>query len=274
MFCLERKSTLMHARTHGENLLYELAQTLAAGNDHSTAIALRKLVQAGHTTLQQVDGVSDWILLSIPGIGVKRLGAVRRLTRSDWQPPSRHAVQAAQWYLSAAQFALRYWLPDTLASFIQGSAPAAATQGPVEKRLALDVFLQATNRAQSYCPPQELIEMLQLARNGHRPSRAHQDPELHHDSGVQVELIPDEQQRESGPETPRTETGRDDAAPESDRYAYSPRKRREIVQHYRAVRDTGLIENKDRWAHSNHNITGRTLLNYEREFPEAEQKAS
>ncbi len=272
MFCLERESKLMRARTHGENLLYELAQTLAAGNDHSTAIALRKLVQAGYTTLQQVDGVSDWALLALPGLGVKRLGAVRRLTRPDWQPPSRHAIQAANWYLSAAQFALRYWPPDTLASFIRGSAPAVATQGPVEKRLALDVFSQATNKALSYCPPQELVEMLRLARNGHHPGRAHQDPELHHDSRVQVELIPDEQQRESGPETSRTEPGRDDAAAESDRYAYSPRKRREIVQHYRAVRDSGLIENKDRWAHSNYNITGRTLLNYEREFPEEEQR--
>ena len=272
MFRLERESKLMRACTHGENLLYELAQTLAAGNDHSTAIALRKLVQAGYTTLQQVDGVSDWALLALHGLGVKRLGAVRRLTRPDWQPPSQHAIQAANWYLSAAQFALRYWPPDTLASFIRGSAPAIATQEPIEKRLALDVFSQATSKALSHCPPQELVEMLRRARNGHRPGRAHQDPELHHDSRVQVELIPDEQQRESGPETSRTETGRDDATAESDRFAYSPPKRREIVQHYRAVRDSGLIENKDRWAHSNYNITGRTLLNYEREFPEEEQR--
>ena len=85
-------------------------------------------------------------------------------------------------------------------------------------------------------------------------------------------MMPDEQQGESGPETSRAEPGQDDAAVESDRYAYSPRKRREIVQHYRAVRDSGLIENKDRWAQSNYNITGRTLLNYEREFPEEEQR--
>ena len=269
---MERKSTLMRAHTHGKNLLYELAQTLAAGNDHSTAIALRKLVQAGYTTLQQVDGVPDWILLSIPGIGVKRLGAVRRLTSPDWQPPSPRSIQAANWYLSAARFALHYWLPDTLASFIRGSAPAVASQGRGEKRLALDVFLQATSRAQSYCPPQELIEMLRLARNGHHPGCAGQDPELHHGSAARVEPSPDEQQRESGTEASRAELDWDDAAAESDRYAYSPRKRREIVQHYRAVRDSGLIENKDRWAHSNYNITGRTLLNYEREFPEEEPK--
>ena len=201
---------------------------------------------------------------------MKRLGAIRRLTSSDWQPPSRHAIQAANWYLSAARFALHYWLPDTLASFIRGSAPAVANHGRGEKRLALDVFLQATNRAQSYCPSQELIEMLRLARNGHHPGCAGQDLELHHDSGVEVEPSPDEQQRESGPETSRAEPGWDDTAAESDRYAYSPRKRREIVQHYRAVRECGLIENKDRWAHSNYNITGRTLLNYEREFPEPE----
>jgi hypothetical protein len=179
-------------------------------------------------------------------------------------------MQAANWYLSAAQFALRYWSSDTLASFIHGPAPAVATQGRGERRLALDVFLQATSRAQGYCPPQELVEMLRLASNGHHPGCASQDPDLDHDSGVHVEPRADEQQRESGTETSRAELGWDNTAAESDRYAYSPRQRREIVQHYRAVRASGLIENKDRWAHSNYNITGRTLLNYEREFPEAE----
>ena len=85
--------------------------------------------------------------------------------------------------------------------------------------------------------------------------------------------MPDEQQGGSGPEKSRAES-RQEATVESDRYAYSPRKRREIVQHYRAVRHSGLIENKDHWAHSNYHISGRTLLNYEREFPEEEQKIS
>jgi hypothetical protein len=161
-----------------------------------------------------------------------------------------------------------------LASFIRGSAPVVVTKGRGEKRLALDLFLQAATRAASHCPPQELIEMLRLARNGHHTGCTGQDPELHHDSRVQVVPSPDKQHRESGTETSRAELDWNDAAAESDRYAYSPHKRREIVQHYRAVRDSGLIENKDRWAHSNYNITGRTLLNYEREFPEVEQKAS
>ena len=259
----------MHAK---ENVLYELAQAMATNDGHSAAVALRKLAQAGYGSLDEVDSASDWTLLSIPGLGVGRMGAVRRLTRSDWQPPSPQAVKAVSRFVSAAQVALRFWPLEALASLIRGSAPAVATQGPIEERLALDVFSQATNKALSYCPPQELVEMLRLPRNGHHPGRAHQDSELHHDSRLQAELIPDEQQRESGPETSRAEPGRDDAAADSDRYAYSPRKRREIVQHYRAVRDSGLIENKDRWAHSNYNIAGRTLLNYEREFPEEEQR--
>ena len=41
----------MSYHCRNDNLLYELAKTLAAGSDHSTAIALRKLAQAGYTSL-------------------------------------------------------------------------------------------------------------------------------------------------------------------------------------------------------------------------------
>ena len=40
----------------------------------------------------------------------------------------------------------------------------------------------------------------------------------------------------------------------------------EIVCHFRAARDKGEIHNKEAWARTNHNISGRTLFNYEREL--------
>ena len=259
----------MHAK---ENVLYELAQAMATNDGHSAAVALRKLAQAGYGSLDEVDSASDWTLLSIPGLGVGRMGAVRRLTRSDWQPPSPQAVKAVSRFVSAAQVALRFWPLEALASLIRGPAPAKVTGGPVERRLALDIYSQAVHRALSYCPSQELIQILRLARNGRHRRSVRQGPELDSGTEGQVEGIPSEQWGESGMETSRTEPSQDDMPAESDRYAYSPRKRWKIVQHYRAVRDRGLIENKDRWAQSNYNITGRTLLNYEREFPEEEQR--
>jgi hypothetical protein len=255
-----------------ENVLYELAQAMATTDGHSAAVALRKLAQAGYSSLDEVDSASDWTLLSIPGLGVGRLGAVRRLTRLDWQPPSPQAVKAVSRFVSTAQVARRFWPPETLMALIQGSAPVKVAGGPVERRLALDVFYQAVRRALSYCAPQELIQILRPTGNGSRPGCVCQDPELRSGREVQIEGIAREPQSELGTETPGPEPRQDDPLAESDRYAYSPRKRRKIVEHYRAVRDRGLIENKDRWAQSNYNITGRTLLNYEREFPEEEER--
>jgi hypothetical protein len=55
---------------------------------------------------------------------------------------------------------------------------------------------------------------------------------------------------------------------DSGHYHHSPDGRREIVRKYREGRRKGEILNKDAWAKQNHMITGKTLLNYEREFPE------
>lgn len=55
----------------------------------------------------------------------------------------------------------------------------------------------------------------------------------------------------------------------SDHYTYpDPDKRRAIVSHYRRDKAMGSVANKDAWAQVNYMISGRTLLNYEREFPE------
>ena len=88
------------------NVLYELAQAMAT-NDGQSAVALRKLAQAGYRSLNEVDSASDWMLLSLAGLGVGRLGAVRRMTRLDWPPPSPQAVQAVNRFVSAARPALR-----------------------------------------------------------------------------------------------------------------------------------------------------------------------
>jgi hypothetical protein len=262
----------MRARTQDENLLYDLAKTLAAGNDHPTAIALRKLVQAGYSTLQQVERAPDWILLSIPGIGVKRLGAVRLLTRPDWQPPARHAVHATRWYLSAIRFALSFWSPDTLASVVQGFRPGIDAEQSLEARLALDVFTRAASEALRYCDCQELIQPLREARNGPSggtwvvPSLPG-DVEAQPKAGIHVHDPP---AGNSGDPTPDRENGR---PAESDHYAYPRQTRREIVRRYRMARSRGEVKNKEAWAQTNHGISVRTLLNYEREFPEAGQDA-
>lgn len=55
---------------------------------------------------------------------------------------------------------------------------------------------------------------------------------------------------------------------DSGHFAHGPSKRLEIVRQYRREREARLVENKDRWAQFHHSITGKTLLSYEREFPE------
>ena len=53
----------------GDNVLYELAQSMAADGGLAAAVALRKLAWAGYTNLDEVDSTSDWILLAIRGLG-------------------------------------------------------------------------------------------------------------------------------------------------------------------------------------------------------------
>ena len=114
-----------------DNMLYNLAKAVAIDDELSTAAALRKLAQAGYGSLDEVDSASDWILLSIPGLGVGRLGAVRRLTRPDWQPPSPQAIKAMERFLSAARLALRLWPVEALLAVAQGSLPSGVANKPL-----------------------------------------------------------------------------------------------------------------------------------------------
>lgn len=152
---------MMDFDTDDENLLWELAETMTSQDSYSVGVALRKLVQAGFSTLEQVDATSDWVLLATPGIGIGRLAAVRRLVRPNWQRPTADALKAAESFLSAARFALRFWPVESLESLVQRSAMVPADERPVEKRLAMELFSQATRRAAHYCSVEELLQALQ-----------------------------------------------------------------------------------------------------------------
>jgi len=257
----------MNAATYDDNMLYRLAETLAGGGQHCTATALRKLAQEGYTTLEEVDGTSDWVLLSIRGIGVGRLGEVRRLTRSDWQPPSPQAIQAAAWFLSAALLALRYWSPETLVALIRGSTLATTAGDWVEKQLALDVFSQAVRKALYYCEAEELVQALWQAGN----CRAERTPPAESSSGldVQQDAVSMRSVEATAPSPPTGPSDGNGAVGDSDRFAHPRHKRLEIVRHYWSAREKREIGNKEAWARSHFNISARTLRRYEREFLEA-----
>ena len=250
----------MIASMHSNNSLSQLAHILAGGGRHSTAIALRLLAQAGYTTLEEVDAVSDWVLLSIRGIGARRLREVRQLTRTDWQPPSAQSIQAANWFLSAAQFALRYWPSETLAALIRGTAPQVADVGPIDKRLAIDVFSHAVRQALRHCEAEELIQALRQAdsRSG---ECACQIREVGPGPAIAVEKSLNNEMSPPASDLPMTPPNGD-----SDRFAHPHHKRLEIVRDYWAARERGLVGNKDSWARSRYHISGKTLLSYEREF--------
>ena len=150
-----------------DNMLYNLAKAVAIDDELSTAAALRKLAQAGYGSLDEVDSASDWILLSIPGLGVGRLGAVRRLTRPDWQPPSPQAIKAVERFLSAARLALRLWPVDALLGVVQGSSPSRPADKPADERLALELLSEATYSALCYCSTGELVETLRQLGHDH-----------------------------------------------------------------------------------------------------------
>jgi len=238
---------------------------MTAAGRHSTAIALRKLAQAGYTNLEQVDNTSDWVLLATPGIRQNRLGEVRRLCRPTWQPPSSQAVRAANWFLAAVQFALRHWPVKALVAVIQGSGVVMLNAESVDKRLALDVFASAAEHARCYCRARELIEAIWQV-GGVEPDDVHPVAES---STVGAEWIKDAQTvlDETFSPDPAFNIAVDaGTAQDSDHFAHPYHKRLEIVRHYWIARENRQIQNKDAWARTHYQVTGKTLLSYEREF--------
>ena len=249
----------------GSSVLYEMAQTMVCQEDYPTAIALRKLARAGYTTLEQVDGVSDWVLLATPGIGISRLTAVRRLARPDWQPPRSPVIKVAERFLSAARFALRFWPIEDLESVVQGSVLLPAGDRPIEKRLSLEQFAQATRKALRHCEVEELVQTLKEANVSHggQPGRVLKPP---HDAAAQSKIQNNGQGKASSKQktsAPRRRSGKD-----CEHFAFEAKRRREIVEHFLSARARGQVANKDAWAQANYNISGRTLLRYEHEYLE------
>lgn len=54
---------------------------------------------------------------------------------------------------------------------------------------------------------------------------------------------------------------------DSGHFHYPPEMRRQIVLHYRKDKALGRVAMKEQWAQNHYNMTGRTLLSYEKEFP-------
>ena len=257
----------MSDRTVGSSVLYEMAQTMVSQEDFPTAIALRKLAWAGYASLEQVDGVSDWVLLATPGIGIIRLTAVRRLVRPDWQPPQSRVIKVVERFLSAARFALRFWSLEDLESVIHGSVSLPAGDRPVEKRLSLEQFAQATRKALRHCQAEELVQTLKQANVSQR-GQSGRVLEPTHDAAAQHKSQNHEQGKTSVTSRPRASDLRHHSGRDCEQFAFSVEKRREIVEHYRSARVRGQVANKDAWAQANYSISGRTLLRYEREVLE------
>jgi hypothetical protein len=241
------------------NVLYELAEVMATNDGLSAAVALRKLAQAGYATLEEVDSVSDWTLLSIPGLGLVRLGAVRRLTRADWKPPSPQAVKAVSRFFSAARVALRYWPMEDVERVIQEPRTLPADARPVEKRLSLQQFAAATRRVLSYCKVEDLVQSLREA-NASQRGKSDRTPETPPEVVTQDRIQGNGQRKAL---VPRQRSGRD-----CEHFAFSADKRREIVEHFWSARARGQVANKDGWARTHYSISGRTLLRYEHEYLE------
>ena len=255
----------MSDRTADNSLLYEMAQTMVGQEDYPTAIALRKLARAGYATLEQVDSVSDWVLLATPGIGIHRLTAVRRLIQPDWQPPRSRVIKIAERFLCAARLALRFWPVEDLEAVIQDSVSLPAGDRPIEKRLSLQQFVQATRKALRHCAVEELVQTLREASvsQGGQAVRVLKPPQ---DAAAQGKIQNKGQGKTSSKRktaAPRRRSGRD-----CEHFAFDAKKRREIVEHFLSARARGQVANKDAWAQANYNISGRTLLRYEHEYLE------
>ena len=249
-------------KTHNR-MLYELAQAIATNGSPSAAAALRKSAQAGYASLDEIESTPDWILLSIPGIGIGRLTALRRLTRTDWEPPSPRAAKAATCFLSAAQFALRFWPLEVLVAVIRSGTSDSGNGHSYESRLAQDLFSTAAREALRHCDLKELAEVLCAASQGYH-ARSNLDADTLHPPIVHTQAS--QMECRVAPDSAVDSCEDNSADVETDHFAYPCQERLSIVRHYRAAREKREIANKDQWARAHYQISGRTLLNYEREF--------
>lgn len=148
---------------NSNNLLCDLAKAMPARDRHQTAVALRCLARHGFTSLDAIEQATDCELLAVSGIGIERLGAVRRLTQPQWQPPSRTAINLAGRFLWASQLALRYWRVEDLEGVFDGDYPTTSPGAPLEARLSLDAYRQAVQEAVPHHGPAGLRHILRRA---------------------------------------------------------------------------------------------------------------
>lgn len=146
-----------------ENLLYELAMALPYEERHLAAMALRCLARHGYTSLTEIELATDWELLTVNGIGLGRLAALRRLIQPDWQLPSRQARRTARCLLSAAQLALHFWSVDDLEAALTGAVPPGTENAPLETRLSMAAFTGAAREASHHHEPDALRRIVQRA---------------------------------------------------------------------------------------------------------------
>lgn len=90
-------------------------------------------------------------------------------------------------------------------------------------------------------------------------------------AGGSAEAEEGEHRREAASDAGGTLYRMDGARRDNGHFAYPRRKRLKIVQHYRLDHINGEVRNKDQWARKNYQISGRTLFNYECEFPQVEE---
>ncbi len=262
----------MSTDTESDGLLCELARAMDTRQDYFMAIALRKLARAGYTTLGEVDAASDLVLLATPEIGLRRLEMVRRLVRPDWQLPPPQVMTAAERFLTTARFALTFWPADTLESVLRSSSPLPTCERPVEKRLAMELFSLACGKALRHCALEELVEALRQASRC-AGGESQPDAQLLPDAEVQTASRPEQRAEKPKPVHSSPRRRRRISARDNDRFAFSRERRLEIVERYRAARARGEVANKDHWAHSQFSISAKTLIRYEREFPEIDAEA-
>jgi hypothetical protein len=150
---------------------------------------------------------------------------------------------------------------------IHGSSPETILREPAEMRLAIDAFARAVHDALAYCDAQELLRLLQQVVSA--PPKGTYLAAVTQGNG---DALLKASVSGRGPTPSKGSSSvpvpRDDNDGETDHYAYPRQKRREIVCRFRMARRAGKVRNKEAWAQAHYNISSKTLLNYEREFPE------
>ena len=128
----------------------------------------------------------------------------------------------------------------------------------------MDSFILATQKARLHAGVEELIRVVR-----HSTGCADLSPSLNPRPFRGLRLSDAEVQLPQGSvsHAPGAEASEpDENGTESAHYAFPRQRRRQIVEDYLQAREARLVTNKDQWAWTRHNISGRTLSRYEHEY--------